>query len=281
LNYYIKNNFTTATFNSKGAELISLKTNENEYIWDGNAKFWGKHSPVLFPIVGTLKNNTYIYDSKNYTLPRHGFARDMEFEAIESKESITFSLKSHSITQKMYPFDFELQIKYLLVEKTLTIQYLVFNKSEFEMPFSIGAHPAFSLKKGFEYYSLEFSNDDILTYNLLENGLIMDKKEEIILDKNKLDLIYKTFENDALVLKSLKSSSITILENSVPYLKIQFNDFPNLGIWTIKNAKFICIEPWFGYSDTINSTGNLFDKEGIIILERNKQFLTEFSIEIV
>lgn len=281
MTHLVQNEFLTIRINSKGAELNSIKSGEKEFIWNGNPEFWGKHSPVLFPIVGSLKNNVYSYQNKEYSLKRHGFARDLEFVIVEKLEnSIVFSLKANENTLENYPFDFELQIKYTLDEKILTIKYRVINNSDEKMPFSIGAHPAFSLSNGFENYSLEFSDDDNIEYYLLDNGIISSQKEEIILKNKVLDLKYKTFENDALVFKKLKSKSITILEKSIPYIKVRFYNFPNLGLWTAKSADFICIEPWFGYSDTINSNGKLLDKEGIIVLEKKQTFETEFSIKI-
>jgi len=277
----IKNSNFTATINSKGAELISLKTNGREYIWEGNPEFWGKHSPVLFPIVGTLKNNEFQYLEENYTLSRHGFARDIEFVVKEQSENkVVFSLESSASTLQNYPFIFELQLIYVLEESKLTIQYKVFNKDSKEIPFSIGAHPAFALTENFDSYSLSFGDDNELKYFLLENDLLSDKTEVIDLNKNQLQLDYQLFERDALVFKQINSKAITINENSKPILKIDFKNFPNLGIWTKNKAPFICIEPWFGYSDKNNSSGNILEKEGIIILKTNEIFDCEFSIEI-
>ena len=282
MNATISNEFLTVSVNTKGAELNSLKIGKKQFLWNGNPEFWDKHSPTLFPIVGTLKNNSYSINHQKFQLSRHGFARDLEFNLLEiNPDSMIFSLKANIKTLENYPFKFELQIKYIIHEKTLTIQYKVINNSNQKMPFSIGAHPAFSLPKGFENYSFEFSDDEILEYHLLENGLIADKTETLEIKNKILPLKYKTFENDAFVFKSLKSKTITILENSNPYIKVRFEDFPNLGIWTVQNGNFICIEPWFGYSDTINSNGNLLEKEGIIILDENQEFKTEYSIEIM
>jgi galactose mutarotase-like enzyme len=279
----ISNSILTAEIKHLGAELCSLKNASNkEYIWNGNPEFWGKHSPVLFPIVGTLKNNTYLYDDLEYQLSRHGFAREMEFELIEKQEnSATFSLVSSLDTQKKYPFDFELQLIYTLVNKTLKIEYKVFNKGESKMPFSIGAHPAFDLPSNFENYNLVFENDDNLNYYLLEDGLISNSTNPLPLNQNELQLNYKLFENDALVFKNITSKSVTILDKSQPFLKVSYSDFPDLGIWTPPNAPFICIEPWFGYSDTIDKSGSLLDKEGIQILEANSIFQSAFCIEIL
>lgn len=279
----ISNSILTAQIKHIGAELCSLKDNSNtEYIWNGNPEFWGKHSPILFPIVGTLKNNSYHYNSKDYQLSRHGFAREMNFELIDKQEnSATFSLISSDETLKKYPFNFELHLIYTLENKSLKIEYKVINKGKSKMPFSIGAHPAFDLSGNFENYSLEFENEEPLTFYLLEEGLISNNTAQIQLDKKQLHLNHKLFENDALVFKKLPSKSITILENSKPILKVSYEDFPDLGIWTPPNAPFICIEPWFGYSDTVNTFGNLFEKEGMQVLGSNKTFKSQFSIEIL
>ena len=279
----IKNTFLTATINSFGAELCSLKNNGNEeYIWEGNPDFWGKHSPILFPIVGTLKNNSYQYNETEYHLSRHGFAREMDFEIVNQREnSVTFSIQSSEETLKVYPFLFELQIIYTLDKNRLHIEYKVMNNGKIKMPFSIGAHPAFALPGNFENYNIQFEKEESLEYYVLENDLISNKTK-ILESENKLvPLNYELFENDALIFKTLKSNSITILENKKPFLKVNFNDFPSLGIWTKMNAPFLCIEPWFGYSDTNENSGNLFEKEGIQILEENKTFRSEFSIEIL
>nr|WP_315197227.1 aldose 1-epimerase family protein [uncultured Flavobacterium sp.] len=279
----ISNSILTAEIKHLGAELCSLKDNLNkEYIWNGNPEFWGKHSPVLFPIVGTLKNNTYQHNNIEYHLSRHGFAREMEFKLIDKQEnSATFSLLASQETKAKYPFDFELQLVYTLENKILKIEYKVFNKGKSKMPFSIGAHPAFDLPNNFKDYSLAFEKEDSLDYYLLEDGLISNATNELSLDKNELHLNYKLFENDALVFKNIKSKSVIILENSKPFLKVSYPNFPDLGIWTPPNASFICIEPWFGYSDTVDKSGSLLDKEGIQILDANETFHSAFSIEIL
>ncbi|KIA84061.1 aldose 1-epimerase family protein [Flavobacterium sp. AED] len=279
----IKNTFLTATINNFGAELCSLKNNFNkEYIWEGNPEFWGKHSPILFPIVGTLKNNSFDYDNKKYHLSRHGFAREMEFELIEKKEnSATFSIQSSEETLKVYPFEFELQIIYTLEKNNLSIAYKVINKGNSQIPFSIGAHPALALPGNFENYSIQFEKEEPLQYYLLENDLISNETKKLEPQEGQIPLTYQLFENDALIFKTLESKSITILENKKPFLKVNFEDFPSLGIWTKMNAPFLCIEPWFGYSDTGENSGNIFEKEGIQILNENETFNSEFNIEIL
>lgn len=279
----IKNANLTAEINHFGAELISLKTNQNkEYIWEGNPDFWGKHSPILFPIVGTLKNNSFEYNGMQYYLSRHGFARDMVFELIDATDnSATFSIQSSDETLKVYPFEFELQIIYTLDENNLSITYRVLNKGKSKMPFSIGAHPAFALPNKFENYGIAFEKEEPLEYYLLEDDLISNTTKQLEVRDKKINLTYKLFEKDALIFKKLQSNSVTILENENPILRVQFENFPSLGIWTKMNAPFLCIEPWFGYSDTNENSGNLLAKEGIQILESNEAFHSKFSIEIL
>ncbi|WP_281234193.1 aldose 1-epimerase family protein [Flavobacterium gelatinilyticum] len=283
MNTTISNSRLKASIKNAGAELFSLSDTQNkEYIWEGNPDFWGKHSPVLFPIVGTLKNNTYTVNGKEYQLPRHGFARDMEFQLIEkSGNSAVFSLESNEETLKKYPFEFELQLIYTLENTSLNIEYIVINKGDSKMPFSIGAHPAIALPGNFENYAFKFEKSEALKYNLLENDLISNKTQSLQTTEGLVPLNYKLFENDALVFKTLESNSLTILQNQKPYVQVDFEDFPSLGIWTKDQAPFVCIEPWFGYSDTAENSGDLFQKEGILILEAEQSFHSQFSIKIV
>ena len=282
MNTTISNKRLSASIKHTGAELFSLTDNQNkEYIWNGNPDFWPKHSPILFPIVGSLKDETYKLEQKEYHLSRHGFARDMEFQLIEKTESsATFSLLYNEETLQKYPFNFELQIIYQLQENKLTIRYKVINIGETQMPFSIGAHPAFALPEKFSNYSIQFEKEEKLEYSLLEEGLISNTTATLETSNSAVLLNYKLFENDALVFKTLQSNSLTIFENSKPYLKVDLENFPSLGIWTKENAPFICIEPWFGYSDTLEKSGDLFKKEGIVLLEANQIFNAEFSIQV-
>lgn len=277
----ISNKNFTASINPKGAELSSLKLNDKEYMWEGDPKFWGKHSPVLFPIVGTLKNNTYLINDKEYHLPRHGFARDNAF-TIKSKEEskVTFSLISTEATKDVYPFDFELELIYSLTENTLKLEYVVSNTGNTPMPFCLGAHPAFALPGNFEDYSLIFEKDEPLVSTQLVDDLLSDITAEIPAHNKVLPLQHSLFANDALIFTSLKSRNITIAKNQKDYLKVSFPTFPHLGLWTKLGAPFICIEPWQGYSDTANTTGDFYSKDGCITINPSEQYSAGWSVEI-
>jgi galactose mutarotase-like enzyme len=282
LDITITNGHLSAIITPKGAELISLKNSSNtEYIWEGDAKYWGKHSPVLFPIVGTLKNNSYLYEGQVYALNRHGFARDNVFNVKEQTEnSVTFSLTSNDDTRRVYPFDFELELIYTLKNNELQLDYVVTNKGDKPLPFSLGAHPAFALPSDFESYSLQFEIDEPLESIQLKDDLLSDQAEVIQSQNGVLPLSYKLFENDALILTSLKSRVVTIMQGEDKLFKVSYPQFPHLGIWTKESAPFICIEPWQGYSDTPNTKGNLIEKDGILILGLREKYNSGWSVEL-
>jgi len=282
LNITITNNYLTAVINPQGAELTSLKDSSQDYMWEGNPEFWGKHSPILFPIVGTLKNNTYTLNGNEYSMTRHGFARDNHFNVKEhNSRNVIFSFTSNDDTKKQFPFDFELELKYELRDKKLSMDYTVRNTGNTAMPFSLGAHPAFALPDNFNEYSLHFETAEPLISSTLENDLISDKTIQIQTNNGELPLFYDLFKDDALIFKSLQSDFIEIKKDGVAFLKVEFNDFPHLGIWTKQDAPFICIEPWQGYSDSYNADGDFTTKDGIVTLQPQEEFSAGFSIEIL
>lgn len=281
MNITINSNKYSASIKSEGAELFEFKKDNINYIWIIDENYWDKTSPVLFPIVGRLKNDSYTLNGKEYNLPRHGFARNFKFEVVEKFEnSVVFSLNENEETLKVFPFEFELQIKYALENNKLTISYKVINHSNEKMPFNIGAHPAFSIPSNFEEYSLLFEREEVLESHHLENELFNGKSIQINSEKEKISLNYSLFEKDALVFKHIKSNEISVLKSNNPYIKVNFEGFPFLGIWTKPNAPFICIEPWTGHADMYNATGNIFEKESIQTLEPKETFKCSFRIEI-
>ncbi|OJU41611.1 MAG: hypothetical protein BGN96_02515 [Bacteroidales bacterium 45-6] len=286
----ISNGIIEASFLTKGAELKSLLTlqSEKEWIWEADPAFWGKTSPILFPIVGGLKDDTYRFDGKHYQLPRHGFARDMEFEVRKHGENlVVFGLANSERTLRLYPFNFDLEVEYSLEGNALCVQYRVRNTStEHQLWFSLGAHPAFAIevngKKSFSDYMLNFEDDSELHPHPLHNNLLSRQRTEIPLQNHGLPLSYSLFENDALVLTDLESQRI-ILSNSKDSEKLifSFSNFPYFGIWSAKNADFVCLEPWAGIADFEDHNGELSEKFGINTLQPKAEWAAEWKVEVL
>ena len=286
--YSISNNVVSIEVNNRGAELQSLyhKQHGIEYMWTADPAYWAKKSPVLFLIVGGLKENTYDYAGKAYQLNRHGFARENDFDLSEqSSDSLTFSLKGNEQTKLVYPFDFLFSVKYTLEENKLHVSFIVENTGDENMWFSAGAHPAFAvpLVEGttYEDYYLQFDEaENADRWTLSKDGLI-EKAIPFLHDQSTLPLKKELFYKDAIVFKDLRSSSIAIASDKTQHgVKVGFTGFPYMGIWAAKDAGFVCIEPWCGIADSVHSSGKLEDKEGTISLAVRRQFERTYSIEV-
>ncbi len=289
MNYYLENTNFRAEIKSKGAELCSFKNTKTntEYIWQGDPKFWNRHAPVLFPIVGKLKNNQYHFEGKTYQMSQHGFARDKEFVLLsQSADELIFELREDAETLEKYPFEFILQISYQLKTNILTTKYSVQNPSTSNLYFSIGGHPAYRcpLKNGEKRsdYFLEFeASENAKRFPLEAEGVSLDSIP--VFEKNGiLPITDSLFEADALVFKDLKSEVIRIKNQAQRMvLEFRFQGFPFFGIWS-KNQQspFVCLEPWCGVADCVNHEGDLTKKEGIISLKTGEIFERSYEVEV-
>ena len=279
----------------KGAEIISIfnKKDKIEYIWQGSRDSWARHSPVLFPFVGKIKGGYYKVDGKKYKMKLHGFASHSVFKVMEHTPSkAVLLLESDSSTLKIYPFKFRLIVSYVLEGKELKVVNTVENIDTKEIYFSIGAHPGFNVPVGFdgrfEDYIVEFDKREVADRIVLSetNGLPTGSLQHYYLKSgNILPLDHKLFRNRVIILKGIKSESLMIRKkDSKSGIKIKgVGKFPYLGIWSYpkKAEPFICIEPWYGISDFINSSGEIKEKTGIQALAPDGSFMMYYSIEII
>ncbi len=286
--------YTQMLTSSKGGELISFKVNGEEKIHQGetvvdeNGKvYWKRHSPVLFPIVGKLKKNKTLIGGRTYELMQHGFARDLEFEPITKLDNFhSYVLKSNKYTLLKYPYEFELYNTYRTEENKLTTIYKVVNTGLINLPFGIGGHPAFKidaedLKNG-NYY-LEFEKDEEKIHFLyLVDGLVgTDYAQNRVVEKRYIPLDAHTFDDDALIMKSITSNKISLINSATRkrLFTMDFTGFPYLAIWSKPNAPFICIEPWYSTADNIKSSGVFTQKPDIISLKPDESFECKYTVE--
>lgn len=287
--YTLENDFLTATFKTSGAELISLEDkNGIEFIWNGDPEHWNRHTPVLFPIVGGLKDNTFFVEGEKFEMKQHGFARNSDFSVVlHTEDTLVFELTSNEETLKNYPFEFTLQIQYTLNNKSLDTKYIVNNPSNQELLFSIGAHPAYTCPfrddHTREEYVLVFDKDEAPKSQLLENGSRTGETIKVFNQNAVLDLPKTVFDNDAIVLNPNPFSEVSFIHepSGKTYMSVRFDHFPFLGIWSpSQEAPFVCIEPWQGIADHVEHNQELKDKEGIITLEAKKQFSCNYTVTI-
>ena len=285
----IQNEKMIVSISEKGAELQSvlLQEDRTEYIWQGNAKHWGRRAPILFPIVGRLVDNTYLVDSKPYSLTQHGFARDLTFTIKEqSKSKITYAVSSNEETLQNYPFAFELLVSYELNKTSIYVTYEVFNPNSEEMYFSIGGHPGFNCpllpNESFTDYYLSFGIPERLEASVLEGPFLSKQKLVVAEEATELALTYDLFQNDALIFENMCKKEITIRShNHNKFVKVSFEGFPFVGVWTPGNdAPFLCIEPWYGIADELEPAKDFKEKKGIQMLKANETFTCCYSITI-
>lgn len=281
----LKNENCTAKVISKGAELKSLVVNGRELMWRADPAFWGKTSPLLFPMIGTLKDGKTLINGEQFSITKHGFARDLELipETI-SDESVMFSLTQNDYTKKMYPFDFTFSVCYTLKQDGIDVTYHVRNDSESDMPFCIGAHPAFATDGDMTDYRLEFQQREtaaVPNYNL-ENGLHEENNRRSLLkNESVLPLSHEMFYSDVCYFDKVASRSVKLLNKDNSGVRVDFPDFTSLGVWQAKDAPFLCIEPWCGSADFDDCTGIFCEKRGIEILKPKQEKSYRYSITAV
>jgi galactose mutarotase-like enzyme len=282
----IKNEFLTAIINPLGAELKSLKNLKTgfEYIWQADPAYWNRSAPILFPIVGEVKNGAYRVDGNEYSLSRHGFARDSVFEITKrTNDEVVLTLKSNPDSLKKYPFDFEFSVGYLLQENSILTTFTIYNPSTQNIYFSVGAHPGFNLpSKQLENYYIEFEKPETFERWLLKDNVFSGETEPVINNSTRLPLVTSLFDKDAVVFKNMVSKKLSLKSLNGDYsLTMDFDGFPYFGIWTKPNChEFVCLEPWCGLADNVNFNGEFCEKEGVIVLVAGQVFERQFTIDI-
>ncbi|MGA8853174.1 MAG: aldose 1-epimerase family protein [Christiangramia sp.] len=288
--YSIENEFLKITIKETGAELCSIlnKENKKEYIWQADPEIWGSHAPNLFPIIGVIKNGKYIFEGKEYEVPKHGFIRHNENIRLKerSEHQLVFELLYSEETLKMYPFKFDFRIAFTLNGKSLEVNHHIINLDQKPIFFSVGGHPAFNIQQfeneKIEDYSLVFDQKmDLSTYLLNDEGLVSSITEGVLDNEHKIRLSKNIFNKDALIFKNIESKKVDLVsaENG-KILSVEYSDFKNLGIWAKPGAPYVCIEPWLGIADVEGTDQDLKNKEGIIKLEVENEFNADYTISI-
>lgn len=262
----LNNSQCLVKFSLKGAEVVSFldKDTNIEYCFDANPLYWSYHNPILFPQIGTYK--PLIIDGQNYQMNNHGFVRQSMFSLkSQNTNSIVFSLKENEDTLRQYPFKFELEVKYTLINKKLMIDYVITNHSLKPMPFAFGLHPAFMIS-ALEDSVIEFNEDLEDEYQVIEDKKI--KLNSLMFEKH-----------DTLIYQADKLSAV-ILKDRFRKIKISFDNFKYLALWTKKDAPFICIEPWMSLS-SLSISDEFIKIKDIINIDPSAKYCQSYSWEIL
>lgn len=277
--HYLENDFLKISVDTHGAELSSIfnkKENKN-MLWHGDSEFWGRKSPVLFPVVGKYKDGKTTYKGKEYALGQHGFARDSEFSLIEqTNNKLSFELTSNEDSLTKYPFNFRLVCSFELKDNRIIVGWYVENTDDKTIHFSIGAHPAFYCKKDETVLSM---NSENIKYNLINSdGLYTSKTYDI---ESSFILHDSVFDNDALIIENSNVTEVSLSDNGKNYLTMKFSA-PLFGVWspTKKNAPFVCIEPWYGRCDGEDFNGDITEREWGNSLNIDENWYKEYEIII-
>lgn len=271
----IKNNHLTVQIKSKGAELTSIKKtgDEHEYLWQGEEPFWNRQSPILFPFIGSLLDDEYIYQDKIFKMSRHGFVRDAEFLCDDISDTrVRFKYVHNDETMKVFPFEFEFYVTYEVTE-VLSVTFEVENHSSMLMPFCIGGHPAFNWDLNNET-SLSFDIDNAPSYTVESDGIGIGPIENL----EHYELATDIFVKDTFMYAGVGS---VVFRNGVRGVEIDCSDFPYLAIWSQVGAPFVCLEPWYGLPDLVGHNKEVLDKIGIVKLLKAEKFITSYTIKVL
>ncbi len=290
MRHYAKNSQLEITVRQPGAELLSVKSVKTgiEYMWGMDPTIWNSTAPILFPIVGGLKDNTFLWKGEKYMLTKHGFIRENPQLLLTgiTADSLTFGMSANKDTLRVFPFDFDFSIQFVLEGTKVKVIHKVTNPGNTALYFSLGGHPGFKCPihpdEKYEDYYLEFeAMENSSTWLLHENGTVLDETAPVFNNSNKIALTHELFSKDALIFKDLKSRKVTLRSTkSTQSLSVTFEDFPYLGIWAKTNGDFICIEPWCGVADKWNTDQQIENKEGIIKLAPGEEFQATYIVEV-
>lgn len=291
----VKRGNLTAAVDSMGAQLSSLALNGNEYLWQADPKFWGKHAPILFPIVGSLRDGKATSAAGPCEMNRHGIARIVEHRLVgvsEDGSSVTYELTDTPESLKAYPFHFKLNMTYALTgDATLTQTFKVTNTGDVDLPFSVGGHPAFNVPvpgaegEAFEDYELAFTEPwECEVPVITPDGLMTYKDSYTAPDHaDHIALTHESFATDAIVLTDVPGSTLTLRGTKSGHgIKVDFEGFKYIGVWSPMNdAPFIALEPWTGHS-TVDTEDDVFEhKANTITLAPGETDERSFSITLL
>lgn len=288
--YTIDNGRLRLEVNSLGAEMQRLSSCSGaDYLWDGDSRYWRRHAPVLFPFVARLKDDRYRLGDREYSMPKHGFAPESEFEVYkQSGTELVLRLTDNEKTREYYPFAFEFRVGYRLEDWKLNIGYTVVNTGTELLPFGLGGHPGFKIPleegRSFEEYYLEFPracDADRILFG--PDCLVSGVRERYPLEEGRrLRLRHELFDDDAVVLEHTPKEVAIRCKGGHRAVKLAFPRMNYVGFWHKDGlaAPYVCIEPWLSLPARSGVTEDFYCKGDMVRLESGEKYTNPWSISI-
>ena len=286
----LKNEYLTIEVSEYGAELKKLQgSNGVSYLWCSDPKYWGYSAPFLWPVVGTLRDKETYFDGKLYKLRKHGILRNSEFKLVSKTDNeLCFENEYDSETLKEYPFKYRARINYKIDGKCLYTNIEIENLDNKDMPFNIGCHPAFNCPifegEKFSDYVVEFEKEEYFdSPHIMPNATLdFSRIDARYRGLKTLNLTKNMFFLDTIINTNVKSKSVKFLNPKGLGLKFSFDGFKTFAMWTpFNDAPFICLEPWNGYNDLVDSDKDFLKKADLITLKPNDKYKVGNIIEII
>jgi len=283
--YSIASDHLKASVKLHGAELCRLAAGGQDLLWNGDPAVWGRQAPVLFPVVGALKDGRLLHQGQAYPMPRHGFARDLDFSLVRlTGHSCRFRLRDDPATRAMYPFPFQLEVGFRIDGPELTVRYELHNPGDSALPAAFGAHPAFRwpLQPGVpaKTHWLEFEKPEAALLPALDGaGLLTAAPRPSPLEGRRLRLREDLFSADALIFKPVQSRAVRYSGPGAPVLEVAWDGFQQLGLWS--KGAFLCIEPWRGYASPEGFDGEFADKPGNFLVSPGGTAAAQYSVKVL
>lgn len=287
MNYQIRNDKLEVSVMARGAQMCSVQDAcKKEYLWQPDEQIWADQAPTLFPYVGRLHNQTYTYKKKEYTMGIHGFAMDYEFVCQNIRDDyLVCVIENTEETRKIYPFSFQFEVHYELIDSTIRVKYVIKNKDNKAMYFGVGGHPGFKVPLGegerFEDYYLHFpkaqSSQQIW---MTDTGYVLEGKDHFALKEgNILPLRHQLFDQDAIVLTET-GQEVELCGPAGTVLTVRYPDMPYLGLWhrPKTEAEYVCIEPWSSLPARYETIEALEEKQDLICLEAGEVYCNTWEI---
>lgn len=252
---------------TQGAECLAWSIAGQELLWTPDPAYWDRVAPVLFPVCGWTRQAEIRVGGRTFPLGLHGFAPQSRFrvEAVGADHA-RLLLRDDERTRGLFPFAFELSVMYRLAAQALSVSIEIRNRGRQPLPYATGLHPGFRIDPS-RSLAVTFDEQEMSEVPIIApGGLFSTRRRSISLEGRRLALTTDSFAKEALCFVPARSRGLSLDRGDGTSLRVEFPGFSNLVLWSRPGAPFLCIEPWTGFGDPEDFSGDIFQKPGMLLL---------------